>query len=448
MSYLAGIHDLAYCFQRLGGAGSSAYSGDWLGTGANLGAAAGKGMWYARNQVAVLRDVLGKTGTKVLPTPTAIIDAAMVAISTVDLLNGFGPPDTGAALTNGMQKFEITSLQLSAANPDERDWSGASSKSYADANEALRNLVDKMQELDGLMHVLVGKQGSEVENAHTTIAVTLLGLVVAQGIALALYLIPVVGPEVSCAWQIVSSLAAGAAVVTQEMATLSESIAIANAVDNLALGYGEVAAQARRSGLFSRFEVAGAEQTVVDAAEAAFAATPAGSPVPTVATLGGLAGDSALGDRLAMANDLVTSGSDMHGSQQDREKPSTPASPVSPAAAMAAMSAMSAMSAQSAQGAKMLARGSQLMNVVNQTTALARQAGTSGAQSHGPAIPPGERASDEATVAGQIRADSAVADAADGTNAAAGGLSAERVPIDIATLGPEPQWPRAGDRMG
>lgn len=441
MSYLAGIHDLAYCFQRLGGAGSSAYSGDWLGTGANLGAAAGKGMWYARNQAAVLRDALSKMGTKVLPTPTAIIDAAMVAISMVDLLNGFGPPDRGAALTNGLQKFEITSLHLSAANPDGRDWSGDSSKAYADANVALQDLVEKMQELDRQLQALVKQQGSAVESAHTTIAVTLFGLVVAQGIALALYLTPVVGPEVSCAWQIAATFAAGATVFAQEMSTLSESIAIANAANKVALDYGEVATRALSSGTFSQIEVAGAEQTLIGSAAAVSAAVAAESQTPSVATLAGLAGSGSLEGQPALVDDLAHRGSDTHDSHQDRVTPSAPAFPLPPATAMAAMSAMSG------QRANVLSRVPHLMNMVNQTAAQAQQAGARNQQSQGAAAPAGEGVTDEVAAAGYMRTETALAEASDGTNAAAGGVSAERVPTDIAKLGPDLHQPTPGDRI-
>ena len=60
MSRLAGIHDLAYCFQRLGGAGSSGYSEDWVGLAANLGALGGKAMWYAKGQNQALKTALEK----------------------------------------------------------------------------------------------------------------------------------------------------------------------------------------------------------------------------------------------------------------------------------------------------------------------------------------------------------------------------------------------------
>ncbi|WP_156349648.1 MULTISPECIES: EspA/EspE family type VII secretion system effector [unclassified Mycobacterium] len=295
MSRLAGIHDLAYCFTRLQAGGGAAYSGDWVGLGANLGALAGKAMWYGRNQIKVLADALKTQGTKTLPTPTAIVDVAMVAISAVDLLNGFWTPDKGASFTGGADKYETVFLYLAEAAPDPRDWSGDAAKAYADATAALQALVQTMQDLDKKMQTLVADQGSEVAKAHNAIAVTLLGLVIAQGIALALYLIPVVGHEISAAWQIIAAFAACATVLAFEMFTLSNSMSLAHQIHAVALEYGEVAEKAIPTSSFARIEVTGAEETKTGDFAAVSNSLSAFSAAPTVASLAGLApaaGDS------------------------------------------------------------------------------------------------------------------------------------------------------------
>lgn len=295
MSRLAGIHDLAYCFTRLQAGGGAAYSGDWVGLGANLGALAGKAMWYGRNQIKVLADALKTQGTKTLPTPTAIVDVAMVAISAVDLLNGFWTPDKGASFTSGADKYETVFLYLAEAAPDPRDWSGDAAKAYADATAALQALVQTMQDLDKKMQTLMADQGSEVAKAHNAIAVTLLGLVIAQGIALALYLIPVVGHEISAAWQIIAAFAACATVLAFEMFTLSNSMSLAHQIHAVALEYGEVAEKAIPTSSFARIEVTGAEETKTGDFAAISNNLSAFSAAPTVASLAGLApaaGDS------------------------------------------------------------------------------------------------------------------------------------------------------------
>lgn len=185
MSRLAGIHDLAYCFTRLQSGGGAAYSGDWVGLGVNLGALAGKAMSYGRNQINVLVDALKQQGTKTLPTPTAIVDIAMVAISAVDL--------------------------------------------------------------------------------------------------------PVVGHEISAAWQIVAAFAACVSVLVFETFTLSNSMSLSHQIYSVALRYGEVAEKAIPSGSFARIEVAGAEETKAGDFDAVSASLSAFPGVPTVASLAAFA---------------------------------------------------------------------------------------------------------------------------------------------------------------
>ncbi|OBI59773.1 hypothetical protein A5706_01430 [Mycobacterium sp. E796] len=413
VSRLAGIHDLAYCFQRLGGAGSAGYSEDWVGLAANLGALGGKAAWYGRGQIKVLKDALAKSGTKVLPTPTAIVDVAMVAISIVDLFNGFGPPDKGGAFTSGVDKLANVKLQLDAAVPDSRDWSGPAAKAYADQNAALQALVVKMQELDKQMQTLVANQGSEVQKAHTAISVTLFALVVAQGIALALYLIPVVGPEISCAWQIVAAFAAGATVLAFEMFTLANSMTLGNEISAVALQYGEVAAEATSTATFGTIEITGAEETTVSSFKAISDSMSTFSAPPSVGRLAGMAheaGQDAAADASAKLSALTDGETPVDDTPAAPETPAAPAAPTAPAFTMPTMAQVSAASTQAA---KMSGQASQQMNLVNQTMGSVQQVASMGQQGQGPAAP-----ADEAALAG------------DTEGAGAGTEGAERAPID------------------
>ncbi|MGD1240067.1 EspA/EspE family type VII secretion system effector [Mycobacterium seoulense] len=416
MSRLAGIHDLAYCFTRLQAGGGAAYSGDWLGLGANLGALAGKAMWYGRNQIKVLADALKTQGTKTLPTPTAIIDVAMVAISAVDLLNGFWTPDKGASFTSGADKYETVYLYLNEAAPDPRDWSGDAARAYADATAALQALVQTMQDLDKKMQTLMADQGSEVAKAHNCIAMTLLGLVIAQGIALALYLIPVVGHEISAAWQIIAAFAACATVLAFEMFTLSNSMSLSSQIHAVALEYGVVAEKAIPTSSFARIEVKGAEETTAGDFKAISASMSAFTAAPTVASLARLApttGDSP--EERGVLGALKSDG----------------ATPVETAAAAATPAAtaptLSQVAQASGQLAQMSGQISQPMNFVNQMMGQVQQLASTGQQRQG-ATPPVETATEEPAPAGATSA-------GNGDGAGSGTAGAERAPVDVAAVG-------------
>jgi len=431
VSRLSGITDLAFCFQRLGGAGSAGYAEDWVGLGANLGALAGKAAGYAKGQWKTLVDALAESGKNVLPTPTAIIDVTIVAISVVDLFNGFGPPDKGAAFTSGVDKLDNVKAQLEAAVPDARDWDGRAAQAYAAQNAALRALVEQMQELDKQMQALVASQGAEVQKAHTAISETQLGLVVAQGIALALYIIPIVGAEISCAWQIVAAFAAGATVLAFEMSTLANSMFLGNGVNALALQYGEVQKNAMLTGSFAKIQVAEAVETRVASFKAiseSMTGTSAFATMPTVSSLAraaGAVGESASADAQAKVSAFSETPSDA----APVETPDTPAAPAAPAFTPPTLAQVSAASAQTA---KMSGHVSQHMNLVNQTMGSVQSLASMGQQGQGAAAPAEEALAEEAA-----HAEAALAGDVEGAGAAMGAPGAERAPIDVAAAGAE-----------
>lgn len=246
MSWMKGLGDGAGAFGRLYTAGSNAYSQDWLAVGTNVAAAPGKLTEWLANHIPVLKKALNESGTKVLPAPTAIIDATVLALNLIDFVNGLNTPDKGSALITGAEQFENVSLNLAGASPDPQGWEGKSAQAYADANVILQSLAETMRDLDREMQTLVEHQANAVKLAHDVIAYELLGLAAAKGIALALYAIPGVGATVSCSWQLTVAILVVTAVVGAEYSALNGSLANAGKASQLELAYGETAAKAQQ----------------------------------------------------------------------------------------------------------------------------------------------------------------------------------------------------------
>lgn len=257
MGWLNGATDLATCVKSFGSGVTAASTGDWANLGASAATILGKGMIYAGKQNAVLAKALKDSGTKVLPTPTAIVDAAALAVSVVDLLNGFGSPNSGSAVSTAKDKFALFTKDLDpGAIPDPRDWSGTAATAYIGQVNALKGFVDQMNQLDQTLKEKLGKQAAEVKQAHLTCTVNVAVLTAAAGIALALYLIPVAGPGISQAWQIVAAFACCAAVFVVEMLTLSSSMGIANELTALGLKYVQLGkdTDAKMAGNFGKIQ--------------------------------------------------------------------------------------------------------------------------------------------------------------------------------------------------
>jgi uncharacterized protein YukE len=296
VAWLNGASSLATVFQRLGGAGSAGYAQDWVGLAANLGAVGGKIAEYASKQNATLIKALKDSGTKVLPTPTAILDAAMLAIFFVDFLNGFGPPDTGSAFSTASDKIDNVLEKLDNALPDSRDWSGDAATAYINQNAILKGLVQSLKDTDKKMKNLVASQGNEVKKAHTCISVTSLVFTACLGVALALYLIPITGPEISCAWQIVTAFGGCMSVFAFEMFTLSNSMSIRSQIDAVALEYGQLQkdAQQKLAGSFATLNLqASTAENRVSSFKAVSDSLHAFAAPPTVSSLADTAGASA-----------------------------------------------------------------------------------------------------------------------------------------------------------
>ncbi|OBG65088.1 hypothetical protein A5704_12750 [Mycobacterium sp. E735] len=267
--------------------------------------------------------------------------------------------------------------------------------------------MQTMQDLDKKMQTLMANQGSEVAKAHNCIAVTLLGLVIAQGIALAMYLIPVVGPEISCAWQIIAAFAACATVFSFEMMTLANSMSLSHEIHATALLYGEVAEKAIPNSSFARIEVTGAEEATVGSFKAisdSMSGMSAFSGTPTVASLASRA--PAAGDSREERGVLTALQSDG----------ATPVETI--AETTATVPTLSQVTQASGQLAQMSGQVAQPMSFVNQMMGQVQQLASTGQQRQAAPPPAEEAAPSEAAAAGN------------GDGAALGTTGAGRAPID------------------
>jgi EspA/EspE family len=441
VSWISGASDLVSTFKKLGGAGTSAYSGDWLGLGANLGAAAGNAAAYASKQSKALADALKNAGTKVLPTPTAILDVAMLALVVVDFLNGFGAPNSGAAVSTAADKLDLFMKQLDAGCvPDARDWSGAAADAYVIQNTILKGLAESMKDLDKQLKDLVANQGNEVQTAHNCIAITSLVLTAAQRVAVALYLIPVVGPEISCAWQIIAAFGACATVFAFEMLTLSNSMSISQQVDAVALEYIQLGkdAEVKLAGTFGQIDGKGAEQT--SSKVASFTAISDGmsafSGRPTVASL---ANTSLAREGASPAQRAWLDAASETRVDASADLPATTGDGATPPTLAFTPPTLSQINQASGQLAKMSGHVSQHMNLMNQTTGQVQSVAQMGQQGQGAAAPAEKAAEQSATTE-----EAALAGDVEGAGAGAGTEAGERAPIDVAEVGAEQELDRPG----
>jgi EspA/EspE family len=436
VSRFAGIHDLAYCFARVQGGGSAAYNKDWVGVGANVLGLAGKAIWYAKGQNEALKKALETVGKKILPTPTAIVDVTMVVVVIIDLFNGFGPPLQGD-LSTAREQLENARDKLKDAVPDNDLWSGDAAQEYTAQVVALTALVETMMELDKQLQSLVKNQADKIQETHNALAILGFALVCAQGVALCMYLIPFVGPEISFLFQVATALAAAVTVVTFETLALANSSNVGAEVNGVSLGYGEVAKTATQGGVFEVIKIAGAEESNISSfteISGSMSGPSAVSRMPTVASLMNLAGENTSEEVLDTLS-AFTSDDEMPG-EGTPEVPETPQTPTTPPFKMPTMTELTAFSKQGAQFSKHI---SQHMNLVNQTMGSVQQSvqqmASQGQQGQGAAALADEaaqKAPPEETAVTEARPEEAALAGAEGAGATSGSATGERAPVDAA----------------
>ncbi len=406
VGFAAGVHDLAYCFQRGADVLGAIYVGNPLDAAANAGAAVGKFVWYGRDKLPYLKEALKNytnlaldDNNKMLPTPTFIIDITMVLIVQVDLFNGFWfPGEVAEDFVLGISAFDNHRQALQRSEPDPDEWDGDSAAAYAAANEELILLSEKMKELDAKMQDLVEKQADAVQLAHDVIALTAMGLVFAQGVALLLYLKPPpVGPQLSYWFQIVVAGAALDTVIIYEMITAEESKTNAQEANILAPDYDGVTQALQPSGTSAVIEVPRAVESTVSRFKAVTDRMSGVSAMPDLASMASLAGEGASAEVRALFSTFIGGGETPGGT---------------PAFTLPTLS-------QLIQAAQVSGHLSEHMNLVNQTTGQRPQRASMAAQGQGAPAP-----AEEAALEGEV----------DGAGAGVASAT-ERAPIEVATVG-------------
>jgi hypothetical protein len=428
VSWLNGASDLMTCVKSLYSGGTAAQNKDWASLGASAGTIVGKGLIYASKQSTTLANALKASGTKVLPTPTAIVDAAALALLVVDFLNGFGTPNSGSAVSTAADKLDLFMKDLDpGCVPDARDWSGTAATAYMGQNALLKGYAQQMKELDATLKSYLGSQADKVKEAHMCITVNVAVLTAAAGVALALYLIPVVGPGVSCAWQIIAAVACCMAVLAIEMQTLGNSMSLSNDVAALGQKYVTLGkdVETKLAGSFGMIQ--GKVATETSSKLSSFHGISDGltsfSFAPSISDLAAKVSSPQRALLDASSGKEEAAAKSPAGGKAETPTATTPAAAATPAASVTftppSLAQMSQMSAQISQMSQPISNLSQTVNQgVSQVQQLAQSA-------KGPGDP--------AAVAADEVDD--VKDAEAG--AAAGGGGAERAPIDAATSGTE-----------
>jgi hypothetical protein len=433
VSWLNGASDLMTCVKSLYSGGSAVQNKDWASLGASAGTIVGKGLIYASKQSTTLANALKTSGTKILPTPTAIVDAAALALLVVDFLNGFGTPNSGSAVSTAAGKLDLFMKDLDpGCIPDSRDWSGTAATAYTGQNALLKGYAQQMKDLDATLKGYLESQADKVKEAHMCITVNVAVLTAAAGVALALYLIPLIGPEVSCAWQIIAAFACCAAVLVIEMLTLANSMSLSNDVAALGQQYVTLGKdlETKLAGSFGKIQ--GKVATEASSQLSSFHGISDGltkfSFAPSISDLAAKAGDKVSSPQRALL--------DAFGGKQEAaaktsagEKAGTPsaAAPAAAATPAAAVTFTPPSLTQAMQTAAHLSQMSQPVSNLSQTVSQGVSQVQQLAQS---AKGPGDPAAVAADEVDDVK------DAEAG--AAAGGGGAERAPIDAATSGTEP----------
>lgn len=396
-------------------------------------------MIYASKQNAVLAKALKESGTKVLPTPTAIVDGAALAVTIVDLLNGFGSPNSGSAVSTATDKLNLFIKDLDpSCIPDARDWSGTAATAYTAQVNLLKGYAEQMKNLDKVLKGHLGDQAAAIKQAHLTCTVNVAVLTAAAGIALALYLIPVVGPEVSCAWQIVAAFACCAAVFVVEMLTLANSMSLSNQVATLGLQYVQLGRDVddKLAGEFGtiRGKVASEASSKLSDFKDISSGLSSFEAVPTVSSLAAKAGTSASPTQRLLLDAAGEAPPQSAPAPAVTPDGTTPAAPAAPAAATAPAAAaapaftlptMSQVGSAASRAAKATGGLSQETNQLSQAVGSAQSFAQMGQHGQGAAAPAGDAKGAEA-------APEEAAFAADGHGAAAasGTEGAGRAPVD------------------
>lgn len=414
------------------------YQEDWVLVGLNAGAAVGKSLWYLKDKIKFIENGLKQKGP--VKGPTIIVDLAIVALGVMDLMNGVLAPHRGEAFTTGKNEFDSTLLNLKLAKADPAKWSGEGADAYAAANAALTELVKQMQDLDKQMQSHLADHAQTVAKVHQVIAACLLALVIAQGAALVLWSIPVVGPKISVIFQAVSVAATGGTTLVYEGIVLHSSAYKSALIDTMAGDYTAVAEKAPIKGSFAKIGVLGADETKVSSFKAisdGMSSMATVSGMPTVNALLSRGSATLSADEREIISTLTGSDDGFAAAASAATTPEVPEAPEdkTPTAPAVTPPTLGQLSQASGQFAKMSQTISQ---PVNQTMQQVQQIASMAQQGQGAAAP-AETAATEAAPAEEA----ALAGDVEGAAAGTGTEGTERAPVDAAVAGTQ-QTPQPG----
>jgi uncharacterized protein YukE len=407
--------------------------GDWAGSlvnGLALGGKVAEALFKKQSSEAFKKATDAAAKKVGMPTPVYIIDAMMLAINLVALLNGFGD-ERAASIDKAKEQLENVKLNLEAALPDSRDWSGDSATAYINMVTKLQAFVQTQEDLDQELKSYVVNQADSVKKANMCISYSTLALIAAYIPAYALYFVPIIGAELSLAFQIVAAFAVGAAVFGMEMMTLANSLSVSNQLDATIKKFDTLGTSVVNdmAGDFGSLEgtLRGMQgETVAETSSqlsnfrgisdglTSFSFTSSSTP-----KLSGLA--SAAGGAVTPQQQALLASSSESAAAQSSAAAQAATPGATPAAAAAftppTLAQISQMSAQVSQISQPF---NQLGQTVNQGVTQIQQAAQSAKGPGDPAPPPADQVDD-------------VKDAEAG--AAAGGEGGERAPVDATTGG-------------
>lgn len=201
------------------------------------------------------KQVFSKGGSRIVrqlaAAETYIIEDALMALTVMGLMLGFGDPDSGGRFGDGSSKFQEICDLLETAFP--KDWEGAGSRAYTKQNTRQQDHAETMAHADNMVHGIVQNEARQLKETQDTIDIASDFLMACVPAAIALYFIPEVGPPMSLAFQ-VGAVAGAMPVPTARMAQMAfQAMQNAGQVQQAIGKYNEVASTARPTGAPSAF---------------------------------------------------------------------------------------------------------------------------------------------------------------------------------------------------
>jgi hypothetical protein len=120
--------------------------------------------------------------------PTAYLENAIAMMVLLEMLNGIGKPDKGTVLTDTARpNFDAALANLKLASPDELHWSGKAALAYGELNRKIQECVQAVQSADKQLQGYVKTEAELVFNVRQQFGYTKLGLVGCIPVAWAIY---------------------------------------------------------------------------------------------------------------------------------------------------------------------------------------------------------------------------------------------------------------------